>query len=249
MPTKKKSVRRSAALSEALEDLVVAYRILAMQEVLDAFGHVSIRHPEQPDHYFISRSLAPELVTGADIMKFDLDSNVIGGDDRKPFTERFIHGQLYAARPDVMAIVHSHSPSVVPYGVAGVQLKPVYHMSGFLRQGTPIFNIRTHRRNNDMLIRDNELGVALAKTVGAHCVCLMRGHGNVIVAPDVRLAVFRSIYTEMNARLQLQVKLLGGKAMFLSDDEAAGAEAANIASLERPWKLWKAKAMRAMEQE
>lgn len=236
----------SPILAAAVEDLVVAYRILAMQDVLDAFGHVSIRHPERPDHFLISRSLAPELATKADIMTFDLESNVVGDDQRKPFVERFIHGQLYQRRPDVMAIVHSHSPSVVPFGVTGIGLKPVYHMSGFLHAGTPIFDIRNAGGATDMLVRDNYLGKALAKTVGKVSVCLMRGHGNVIVGADVRQAVYRAIYTEMNARLQMQVKQLGGRATFLSTKEAKLAEIANIASLERPWQLWKAKAMQSM---
>ena len=233
-------------LSAALEDLVAAYRILAMQEVLDAFGHVSIRHPARLDRFLISRSLAPELATAADIMEFDLDSNVIGDDTRKPFVERFIHGQIYLQRADVHAIVHSHSPSVVPFGVAGRGLKPVYHMSGFLHAGTPIFDIRKKAGATDMLVRDNYLGKALAKTVGKVSVCLMRGHGNVIVAPNVQLAVYRAIYTEMNARLQMQVQQLGGRATFLSTEEAKLAEIANIASIERPWQLWKAKALQQL---
>jgi ribulose-5-phosphate 4-epimerase/fuculose-1-phosphate aldolase len=236
-----------ATTAAAIEDLVAASRILAMYEVLDAFGHVSIRHPEHPNRYLISRSLAPELLTAADLMEFDLDSNSVRPDDRKPFTERFIHGQIYKSRPDVMAVVHSHSPSVVPFGAVGQGLRPIYHMSGFLHSGTPIFDIRDTAGHTDMLVRDNYLAVALTKTLGARSVALMRGHGNVVVAPDVRLVVYRAIYSEMNARLQLQAKILGGTTTFLSTEEAQLAEKANIAAIDRPWQLWKAKAMAQMK--
>jgi ribulose-5-phosphate 4-epimerase/fuculose-1-phosphate aldolase len=230
-------------IAAIIEDLVAAYRILAMHEVLDAFGHVSVRHPERADRYLLSRSLAPELVTAADIIEFDLDSNAIDGAGRRFFVERFIHGEIYRKRPDVHAVVHSHSPTVVPYGVTGTELKPVYHMSGFLHAGVPIWDIRKTAGATDMLVRDNYLGAALAKSLGGKPLALMRGHGNVVVGPDVRIAVYRAIYCEMNARLQMQAKALGGKTTFLSKEEGKRAEAANIASIERPWELWKKKAL------
>lgn len=234
------------ATALAIEDLVAASRILAMYEVLDAFGHVSIRHPEHPNRFLLSRSLAPELVTAADLMEFDLDSKSLDVAERKPFVERFIHGEIYKSRPDVHAVVHSHSPSVVPFGVTGQALRPIYHMSGFLHAGTPIFDIRDTAGNTDMLVRDNYLGAALAKAVGDRSVTLMRGHGNVIVGPNVRLAVYRAIYTEMNARLQLQAKQLGGTITYLTFEEAKLAEQANVDALERPWSLWKSKVIEGM---
>lgn len=230
-------------LDAAIEDLVAASRILAMHEVLDAFGHVSLRHPAAPDRYLMSRSLAPELVTADDILEYDLDSNAIDPKGRKLFIERFIHGEIYKHRPDVNAVVHSHSPSIVPFGITGVALEPVYHMSGFLHPGVPTYDIRDDAGDSDMLIREPYLGAALARKLGAKPVALMRGHGNVVVGTDVRQAVYRAIYTETNARLQLQARLLGGTPVYLTRGEGEKAEASNLGVIERPWELWKRKAL------
>jgi len=211
--------------------------------VLDAYGHVSARSDRRPQHFLMSRSRAPALVTAADLMELDADSEPLPGDKRKGFIERYIHGEIYRARPEVMAVVHSHSPSVIPFGVTRTRLRPVYHMGSFLWSGAPVFDIRKIREENDLLVRDRPLGRALAGSLGT-CTCvLMRGHGMTVVGGSVREAVFRAIYTEMNARLQLQASQLEGPIEFLSDAEGRGSTAANRGTLERPWELWKKKAL------
>jgi ribulose-5-phosphate 4-epimerase/fuculose-1-phosphate aldolase len=232
---RKSKVSASKAL---IDDVVAASRVLAQQGVLDAYGHVSARSDKRPDRFIMSCSRAPALVTAADIMEHDADSEPVG-DDRKGFLERFIHGEIYRSRPDVMAVVHSHSPSVIPFGVTRSQLKPIYHMASFLWSGVPVFEIRNQKQDNDLLIRDIPLGKALAQSLGK-CTCvLMRGHGMTVVGDSVAEAVFRSIYTEMNARLQMQAGQLEGPISFLSDQEGRRSTASNRSTLERPWELWK----------
>jgi len=233
----------SASLAQHLDDLVVANRVLAKYGVLDGFGHVSIRHPERSGHFLLARSLAPELVTAADIMEFDEDSNAVGGDARTPYLERFIHGEIYRARPDVNAVVHSHSPSVIPFAGSSVRLRPIYHMAGFLSGGAPVFDIRCCFGATDLLVRCREHGEALAKTLGAQNVALMRGHGFVAVGSDVRIAVYRAMYTETNASLQQKAITLGGEVTYLSEEEAAKADDTMAGVMFRPWELWKKKAM------
>jgi HCOMODA/2-hydroxy-3-carboxy-muconic semialdehyde decarboxylase len=241
MPTRKPAL---AANPDLLMDLVAANRILAMEGVLDGYGHVSVRDPEHPDRFLLSRSLAPEMVTAADILEHDLDGNVLaqrGG--ASPFLERFIHAAIYRARPDVNAVVHCHSPSLIPFGVTAARLRPLYHMSAFLAGGVPVFDIRSAAGETDMLVRNPDLGRALAKALGPHTVALMRGHGAVIVAADLPHAVFRSVYTEINARLQAQAMAFG-KVKYLDDEEARKAEATMGATVQRPWELWRRKAMK-----
>ena len=221
-----------------LDDLVAANRILAMHGVLDAYGHVSARSNENPAHFFLSRSLAPSLVGAADIQECGPDSEPIG-DDRKPYIERYIHGEIYRTRPDVMAVVHSHSDSVIPFGISRTPLRPVYHMASFLWSGVPVFDIRRVREENDLLIRDRPLGKALARSLGKCDCVLMRGHGMTVVGENVPEVVFRSVYTEMNARLQMNAARLEGPLTFLSDEEGRRATEANRPTIERPWELWK----------
>jgi ribulose-5-phosphate 4-epimerase/fuculose-1-phosphate aldolase len=225
-----------------LEDLAAANRILAMQGVLDAYGHVSARSPSNPAHFFMSRSLAPQLVTPQDIQEYGPDSEPIG-DERKPYLERFIHGEIFRSRPDVMAIVHSHSDSVIPFGIGKTPLKPVYHMASFLWSGAPVFDIRVVREDNDLLIRDRPLGESLARSLGGCSCVLMRGHGMTVVGESIPEAVFRAIYTEMNAKLQMNAARLDGPLTFLSDKEGANATASNRTTIGRPWELWKKKVM------
>jgi len=228
-----------SASRELIDDLVAASRILAMHEVLDAYGHVSARSDRKPERFIMSRSRAPALVTAADLMELDADSEPLPGDKRKGFIERYIHGEIYRVRPEVMAVVHSHSPSVIPFGVTRTRLKPVYHMGSFLWSGAPVFDIRKVREENDLLIRDRPLGQALAGALGKCNCVLMRGHGMTVIGDSVPEAVFRAIYTEMNARLQLQATQLEGPIEFLSDEEGRRSTAANRGTLERPWELWK----------
>jgi len=226
-----------------IEDLVAANRILADQGVLDGYGHVSARHHLDPNRYLLSRSRAPELVSADDIMEYDLDSTPVEARGRAMYIERFIHGEIYRARPDVRAIVHNHSPSVIPFGVSTTPLRPLYHMSAFLGEGVPVFDIRQAGGLTDMLVRSPALGRALAQTLGARAVALMRGHGCVVVGPSLIHAVFRSVYTEMNAKLQAQAMSLGGKVTYLDPEEARKADASVAGTLERPWELWKRKAL------
>ena len=232
-----------SSTQQVIADVVTGNRILAKQGVLDGFGHVSARHPDDAGRYLLSRSLAPEMVTVDDVMVYDLDSNVQGGDTRKPYIERFIHGEIYKARPDVMAIVHSHSPSVIPFAVSSIKLRPVYHMSGFLRGATEVFDIRHQFGCTDMLIRNGAHGAALAKDLGTRGVVLMRGHGFVAAGGSVPEAIYRAIYTELNASLQQRAISLGGTVTYLDEEEAALAEASNRSVFERPWNLWKKQAL------
>jgi ribulose-5-phosphate 4-epimerase/fuculose-1-phosphate aldolase len=229
----------SAAL---IEDLVAASRVLAAHGVLDAYGHISARSDKRPDRFIMSRSRAPALVTAADLMELDADSEPLAGDRRKGFIERYIHGEIYRTRPDVLAVVHSHSPSVIPFGVTKTRLRPVYHMGSFLWSGAPVWDIRDVRQDNDLLVRDRPLGNALAQALGTGTCVLMRGHGMTVVGDSVPEAVFRAIYTEMNARLQLQAENLEGPIQFLSETEGRRSTESNRGTLERPWELWKQQA-------
>jgi ribulose-5-phosphate 4-epimerase/fuculose-1-phosphate aldolase len=226
-----------------VDDLVAANRILYDQGVVDGFGHVSTRHDRDAKRFLLARSMAPGLVTKDDILEFDLDGNAVDAKGRTLYLERFIHSEIYKAHPEVTAIVHSHSPSVIPFGVTGVALKPLYHMSAFLGSGAPVFEIREAGGDaTDMLIRTPALGAALARSLGRAAVMLMRGHGNVVVADSLKLVVFRAIYTEINARLETEAVALGqGKITFLNDEEAAAATATNNQVIGRAWELWKQK--------
>ncbi len=225
---------------------MAASRILADQGVVDGYGHVSVRHDRDPSRYFMSRSMAPALVTPADIMEWDLESAPVDPRGRTGFIERFIHGEIYKARPEVTAVVHNHSPSVIPFGVTPVPLQPLYHMSAFLGGGVPVFDIKEAAgESTDMLVRTPALGRALAQTLGARPVALMRGHGAVVVGPSVQMAVFRSVYTEMNAKLQAQAMALGGPVTYLDPEEARKAQANVGGTVSRPWELWKRQALGA----
>jgi ribulose-5-phosphate 4-epimerase/fuculose-1-phosphate aldolase len=237
-------MKKLSASRALIDDLVAASRILADQQVVDAYGHVSARSDRRPGRFIMSRSLAPALVTAADLMELDADSEALPGDKRKGFIERYIHGEIYRSRPEVMAIVHSHSPSVIPFGVTRTKLRPIYHMGSFLWSGTPVFDIRKVRPDNDLLVRDRPLGQALVSTLGKCNCVLMRGHGMTVVGDGVPEAVFRAIYTEMNARLQLQAAQLDGPIEFLSDEEGRRATLSNRGTHERPWELWKKTALR-----
>jgi ribulose-5-phosphate 4-epimerase/fuculose-1-phosphate aldolase len=228
-----------------IEDIVSANRILSDQGVVDGFGHVSARHEEDAKRFLLARSMAPGLVTADDILEFDLNGDALDPRGRTLYVERFIHSEIYKADPEIKAIVHSHSPSIIPFGVTKVPLRPIYHMSSFLGAGVPIFEIRnTGGPATDMLIRDPELGAALAKSIGKSAVVLMRGHGNVVVGDSVQQVVFRAIYTEVNAKLQAEALRLGaGEVDFLNSEEAAKATATNNAVLGRPWELWKRQAL------
>jgi ribulose-5-phosphate 4-epimerase/fuculose-1-phosphate aldolase len=214
------------ALASLIEDLVTANHILFDQGVLDSFGHVSARHPNNAGRFFMSRAMAPGLVSAADIIEIDLEGNRISEGSQSLYIERYIHSEVYKARDDIKAIVHSHSPTVIPFSITQVDLRPVFHRASFLHTGVPVFEIReVAGARNNMLVNDAKRGRALADALGNKNVALMRGHGDVVVAPSLRVAVSRAIETEVNAKLQLQAKLLGGPINYLSPEEGETLEA------------------------
>ena len=227
-----------------IEDLVAANRILSNEGVLDAFGHVSVRSAPGADRFLLARSMAPALVAAEDIIEFDLDGEPVGSDRRTPYLERFIHSEIYRAYPAVEAVVHSHSPSVIPFGATAVPLRPIYHMSAFLGPRVPVFEIReTAGSATDLLITDAALGAALAQKLGGHPVALMRGHGNVVVADTLKMVVFRAVYTEVNAKLAAQALQLGaGRVEFLSEGEMATATKSVGGQADRAWNMWRRQA-------
>jgi HCOMODA/2-hydroxy-3-carboxy-muconic semialdehyde decarboxylase len=229
-----------------IEDLVDANRILFHRGIVDAFGHVSARHDRESGCFLMARNVAPGLVTAADIQCYAVDSGeALAADPPRAYLERYVHSEIYRARPDVMAVVHNHSPAVLPFTVVPrTRLRPVCHMAGFLGAGPPVFEIRDHAGDaSDLLIRNRTLGTALAAVLGANRVVLMRGHGCTVVAGSVRLAVYRSVYTELNARLLQQAMALGDVTL-LTEAEAEATRITNEGQIERPWQLWKQQAYR-----
>ena len=222
-----------------LEDMVIGSRVLADFGVLDGFGHVSARHPTNPNHFLMARSLAPALVTADDIMEFDLDGNAVDARGRTVFLERFIHSEIYRARPDVMSVVHTHSPGVIPFSVTKVPLRAMFHNPSFLGVGVPVWDIRKDFGDTDMLVSNPALGKSLAQTLGDKPVALMRGHGDVAVGPSVKMAIFRAYYTDVNARLQSQAIALGGEVNYLTPGEGEKADKINFIVLDRIWNLWR----------
>lgn len=222
-----------------IDDLAVANHILYDQGILDGFGHVSARDDHDPQRFLLSRNMAPALVTPADVLAFDLKGEAIVADGPRVYLERFIHAAIYQARPDVKAVVHSHTPTILPFGlVKGANLCPICHMSGFIRRNTPIYEIRDDRgATSDLLIRSIDLGSSLATTLGDHALVLMRGHGMTVVGDSLPQAVFRAIYTETNARIQLAASQLGTPD-FLTAEEAAAANATNDGQIGRAWDFW-----------
>ena len=224
-----------------IADLAAASRILAAQGVVDAFGHVSLRNPAAPGHYLMSRSLAPALVTPDDIVEYDLESNPVDANGRSSFLERFIHGEIYKARPDVQSIVHSHSPSVVPFVLVGVPMRAMFHTAAFIAAGVPVFDIHEKFGATDMLVSSPEKGVALAAVMDGKDIVLMRAHGSVACGPTLQTAVFRAVYTEVNARIQhWTLALAGGGAMAALDaEEGRLADVINQTAGMRAWELWR----------
>jgi HCOMODA/2-hydroxy-3-carboxy-muconic semialdehyde decarboxylase len=243
--------RRALASSrldaDLVDDLVAANRSLARLGVLDAFGHVSVRDPRDPHRYMISRSIAPESVTAADILVLNLGSQTVDPKDDGVllYRERFIHGEIYKARLDVNAVVHSHSPTVVPFTVTRAKLRPLLHNAGFLVLGTPLFEIRKCVGDGtDLMILTPDLGKELAKKLGKDAaVVLMRGHGDSVVGPSLPNAVFRAYYTEINARQQLAAITIGGPINFMTRAEAMTSNDAMLRASARPWALWRKQAL------
>ena len=229
-----------------IEDLVAAGRILADHGLLDGWGHVSVRHNRDPNRYLMSRGLSTDLVTAKDIIEFDLDSRPIdthGLPLSALFTERYIHGEIYKKRPDVVAIVHTHAPSLIPFGDTKVPLKPMYHRAAFIAFGIPVFEIRDKAGMTDMLIRNATLGRNLAEALGDHPAILMRGHGAAITAPTLQRVVARTIFLSLNATLQADAMRMGAPITYLDIEEARKIEAREGHGLARTWEGWKQKVM------
>lgn len=220
-----------------IDDLVTANRILANENVVDGYGHVSVRNPANASRYFLARAGAPALVTAADIVEYDLDSNPASGTGAG-YIERFIHGEIYKTRPDVQAVVHCHCLDVIPFAAANVPLKPMYHMGYFIGEGVPVFDIRAAAGTTDMLVSTPALGQSLARVLGRKPAALMRGHGAVVVADSLHVVVAKAYYLNVNARMQLQaIQLHGNGVVALSPEEAKKA----VQTYERSWDAWKAR--------
>jgi len=226
---------------EQLDDLVIANKILFRLNILDAFGHISVRDDRDPkNRYLMSRHLPPGMVTEADIVTFGLDSNPLTHADKPQMSERFIHGEIYKVRPDVISVVHCHARPLIPFANAkGAKLQPMFHMCGFLGCGVPVFEIRDTGGMTDMLVRTAPLGKALASSLGDKSVVLMRGHGATMVGRSIPESVFRAIYATENASMQMQAHQLGngGEVVFLTAEESELSSRGR--NVPRAWSLWK----------
>lgn len=232
------------------QDLVIAYRILAEHGIIDAYGHISVRSPTNPGRFWMARSIAPELVTEADLMEFGMDSEPVDAQGKSPVNERFIHGEVYKLRPEVMCVVHNHSPSVIPFSCTCTSLQPIFHMSAFIGLGIPNWEIREAKKGSDMLVRDSYLGESLARKLGDHPAALMRGHGAVVVGESLAVAIGRSVYLEQNARMQFQAEMLAGAdgtITFMDEGEVA----ANVVWQDygRFWNLVRNKMLKKLDAE
>ena len=233
-------------LNQSLQDLVVANRILSREGVLDGFGHVSVRHPDNPEHYLMSCSRGPELVRREDIVEFTLQGEPLNQNGRALYAERAIHGAVYAARPDVKAVCHNHSPSLIPFGVTNTPLRPVLHMGALVGADVPLWDIRTDFGDTNLLVITWEQGQSLARALGPRRVALMRGHGSVIAADSLKEVVMAGVYLEVNAKLQLQSLSLGGEISYLPPGEIEQCQEMLVKpsypSLDRAWEYWRARA-------
>ena len=227
-----------------LEDLAAASRILADQGVFDAAGHVSMRHPGHPERFLMSRSLAPQMITADDIMEFDLDCNAIDARCRNGFIERYLHGEILRARPDVVAVAHSHSPSVIAFGLSNTPMLAMYHNAAFLAAGVPVFDIREKFGTTDIVISTAAKGAALAQVLADKSVALLRAHGMVAVGSSLPVAVFRAIFTVTSANIQHQALALGGPLAALDAEEGRIADVVNVQTVGRSWDLWKQRVMK-----
>lgn len=231
-----------SAYDELLDDMIAANRILASQGVCDAFGHVSVRNPDNPDTFFLSRARSPQLVERDDIMEFAFDGTPIGGDTRKPFLERFIHGSLYEARPDINSVVHSHSRSVIPFTVTPAKLRPIVHSCATIGHEVPVWDAQTQFGDTNLLIANVDMGRDFANVMANGRSALMRGHGSTVVGASIREAVYTAVYLEVNANLQIQASALG-PITFLTDGEIDNiqsrlSDAKPGEGYDRAWEYW-----------
>ena len=227
-------------IKTAIEELVIANHILYDQNAVDGYGHISVRNPANPNTFFLARSIAPSSVKVEDIIEFDMSGKALNGDNRTAYGERFIHSGILKNRPDINSVIHGHAPPILPYGLTGTTLKPVYHMSSFLGEGAPIFEIRNFAKPNpdtDMFVSNIELGNALSQTMGLQYFVLMRGHGYAAGADSIKKAVFRAIYAIQNASIQSEAMKMG-QVQYLTPGEAAISQETIEKTISRPWQLW-----------
>jgi HCOMODA/2-hydroxy-3-carboxy-muconic semialdehyde decarboxylase len=238
-----------AKLDFLIEELVTANRILAREGVVDSFGHVSVRHPDHPQHYLLSRSRAPDLIEKDDIMEFALDGTAVDGRGRAAYLERFIHGALYEARPDVMSVVHNHSESVIPFGATGRKIQPVFHMGALIGHEVPIWDSHDHFGDTALLVENMDMGRDLAKLIGAGGTALMRGHGATVASSSIRRAVYISVYLEVNARLQKQAMDMGEVKFLTSGEVDKVVAGTGPYGINRAWENWCRRAGRLFQAE
>ena len=238
--TVQEQMAESPAVKTAVEELVLANHIMYDQNVVDGYGHISVRNPSNPNTFFLARSVAPSVVTVEDIIEFDMNGKALNGDTRTAYGERFIHSGILRNRPDINSVIHGHASPILSFGMTGTTLKPVYHMSAFLGEGAPIFEIRHFAKpspDTDMFISNNDLGDALSKTMGLQYFVLMRGHGYAAGADSIKKVVFRSVYAIQNASIQAEAMKMGN-VQYLTPAEATIAQATIEKTIARPWQLW-----------
>ena len=226
--------------SAAISELVIANHVVAHLRLVDSFGHVTIRNPENPQRFFMSRARAPRLVTKEDILEFDLDSAPVDLRGLRPYSERFIHGCIYKARPDVMAICHNHAHELLPLAVTKTVMRPALHTAAVIGHEVPVWDIRDRFGDTNMLVTSNEMGVSLAETVGKGKAALMRGHGSVVVGTTVQDAVFTAFYLRLNAEVMIKAMSMGEPITFLSQGEVdlSGELHSQPAAQGRAWEDW-----------
>lgn len=233
-------------LIQAMRNLVVGNRILAREGVVDAYGHLTIRHPNDRERYLMSRSRSPELVTLDDIMEFRLDGTPIEDRGRAPYAERYIHGAIFESRPEVMSVVHNHSLPLIPFGVTGVPLRPVLHVAGCIGAHVPVWDIRPKFGDStNLLVVNMAQGRDLASALGRNRVILMRGHGCAVTGRSVHESVMVSIFLQVNATLQLQALQLGKEITYLTPGEAEACAATMVSELSvtRAWEYYRTRAV------
>jgi ribulose-5-phosphate 4-epimerase/fuculose-1-phosphate aldolase len=225
-------------LTHALDELVTANRILAREGVVDSFGHVSIRHPDRADRFLLSRARAPECIELEDLMEFNSDGTAVDPGGRTPYAERYIHAAVYEARPDVRAVVHHHSPSVIPFSVTAAQLSPVMHMCAGIGTSVPTWDSRAGFGDTNLLVTNMAMARDLAAALGHRPVILMRGHGAVVAGISIREVVFNSIYLQLNADLQLKSAGLGDITFLSAGEIGAVLRTRGSFTFERAWEFW-----------
>lgn len=228
-----------SALDSLLNDLIIANKVLAKEEIVDAYGHISVRHPDKPNHFFLARSLAPELITRDDIVEHDLECNPVNGDSRPLYLERFIHGAIFEARPDVNVVVHAHAEDILPFGIAnGTPLRPVIHSGSFIGANVPVWDIADTFGDTNVLVANMAQGRDLAKTLAGNNVALMRGHGFASTGRSIIEGVRMAVFLPRNARALMKAKMLGGDIKYLSQGEIDGRNKGYSPYSPETWRTW-----------